>query len=355
MKIGKTSLLALLGFCFAMTGCKGFCSNSSSTCGVSDVDDSKITRISSIKWSPDGKKLAFNYRNGDFAPNTNYSLYTVNADGTKLKKLLETHVEHTFYIIYQWATNNKILTGDYNDLYDIDEQGLVKKIFSQPNERVNGYYYEIKNACHLSDARYVIVQSSLPFPGWIDVLNTETGTIVSANISQTNPFRSFMSNWGSLGIVECLPVQNMLYLSQLNTSVAQNKFEAYFTVGKIIPEMAEIEDITVFKSFDSDAEHKEVPELRYLGVDTKNNFIYSSLEQKQVNPTILSYNLESKETRKRQDIKILGDFSPNLQKVAFLDYDKPSRDYNLAISNLDGSQKQVIVKAQDIPKGTLPE
>lgn len=357
MKTGETGLLAVLACCLTLNGCQTICSISPGTCGSLYNGDSPQSRIASIKWSPDGKRMVFSYRKGDFAPSTEYSLYIINIDGTKIKKLLEHHVDRSYYVIYQWTKNNKILTSDLVDLYDVDEQGMAKKIYSQPHDQVNGYYYQIESACHLSDAQYVMTQSYLPFPGVVNVLNTATGTVVPAKVIQPNSFLPFGSDKGSSTTVACLPSQNRVYIGQVNSSAAQNNLEAYFAIGKMMPETAEIEDTTLFKSFGPSYEHiNDVAKLELLGADTKNNLFYSLRSNKgQLTPAVFSYNLESKETQEHENIKVLGDFAPDFQKVAFIDYDKTNRDFYLAISNVDGSEKKIIIKEQNLLKGTLRE
>lgn len=350
MKIGKNILFALIGISFALSGCQGWCSISPSTCGPTDFDGPKREqKIYTVKWSPDGKKLAFIYQNG-YTSNFNFSLYTVMIDGTHLQKLLETNTKNLIYRLYQWSSK-ELLIGDDRSLYDVDAQGAQKTIFNHAEKKVNGYYYQIQNACHLSDANYVVIQSSLYFPDWLDILNIETGSISSIKVEKPYPFLNVQSS----AKVECLRFGNMLYLSQGYSLADENKSVAYYTVGKLMPQVGEIRDVTVFEFITKNiSQIKDGPYFKFLGTDDKNNLFYA-LNQKESVQSVYSYNIQSKEKQEHQDIKVMGEFSPDFQKVAFLDYDAETKENNLAISNPDGSQKRIIVRIQDLPKGTLPK
>lgn len=354
MRIGKAMLIPILGLGLFLSGCQGYCSLLPNTCGLINTGTVRHSKVISIKWSPDGTRLAFTYQNGESPYNSRYSLYLVNADGTQLKKLLETDVKNSTYILYQWAEDNQILAGDPWNLYDVDSQGVEKKIFSLSKERVNGYNSQIQNACHLTDTRYVVIQSSLPFLESMSLLQTETSIVVPAKINPPYPFLPPDPHWSTSATLKCLLNENNLYIGQVNSSAEQKKFEAYHTISKVKPDSAEIGNVTVFKSIVPPTDRfKEAPVFRFLGNDIKTNLVYS-LNPLQGRPSIQSYNIESKETSERHDIKVFGEFSPDFQKVAFLEEDTDYQDDNIVISNPDGSQKKIVAKVKDIPKGTMP-
>lgn len=319
--IGKACLPALFGFSLFLTACQGYCSISPSTCGPTDVYiPQRQQLIDAVKWSPDGKKLAFTYQNG-YDSNFNFSLYTVNSDGTQLKKLLETNTKNLSYILHQWAPQKNLLTGDAWNLYDVDEQGLQKQIFSQAPEKMRGFVYKIEGACHLSDSQYVVIRHNLPFPNWLELLNTDTGAVSQIKVEQPQPF----TEKSSLGDVKCLPFENRLYLAQHYTRTEQNEAVATYAVGKLRSDSGEIGDIAAFKSLVSSIELindgpyfqiKDGVIFKFLGADAQKNLVYS-LSQHNVIQSVQAYNLESKEAQERPDIKVLGEFSPEFQKVAF--------------------------------------
>lgn len=354
MSIRKAINTPVLTLFLALSGCNPLCALLPSTCGPTDFGVSgREQEIYSVRWSPDGKKLAFTYQNG-YLSNFNFSLYTVNSDGSQLKKLFESNTKNLVYNLYQWAPNNDMLTGNRWHLFEIGINGKSRNIINLKEDTRDS----IDNSCTFPNSDNFLSISGSKYPFIINISKKES------NIREHLEIRNPILVDGSVYFLTDQDGLNSQYISCRNDQIfininhylkESNSYKSIYAIASINQKESTLYDFNVFKTFDYKPGNVSVNfNFRFFGWNSETTVLYTLSEIRDSHP-VFEYNLSTRETKERQDIKVIGEFSPDFQKVAFPDYDGQSKVTYLAISNPDGTHKQRILKAEDLPKGSLPE
>lgn len=304
-------------------------------------------KIHDIKWSPDGKHLAFIYQNG-VSSTRSFSVYTIDVNGLGLKDVLLNHQTQYNYLIH-WISNHHLITTDFQSVSKINLDGQVQELFFHPSFSENKF--SLSNICSLSDGKYTIVNQSIGLPGWFDISMT-TPIIQGSNFSSLeNPFKEPNNHISSFN---CSPSGTYIYLSSLHYDVKQKIETNIFAVAQI-----EIDSqLLKFQNFISFNPFKYLPaeeigksEYRFLGWKDEHILIFGFLKTSRSFLSVYEYNILTQETHENKEIRVVGEFSPDFQKVAYI---STSDDGNyLTISRPNGTNVQRLLKIENLPKGTL--
>lgn len=316
-------------------------------------------RIGGIEWSPDGQKLAFKYQGFAYNYDVNnrpddfltFIVYKIQADGTQLKKVLEDDGKEHSYSLLQWASDDKLLIGDGFDVYEVNASGEMRLLFDAKAKSLSNARFGTDASCSWSDGRYVLVNGMgvKNQPILIDTRESQPGNYRPLELVPPHPFTGSQPYpW-----ISCASFSRSVVLFSRSYDIKTQTESNLFATAEVVPESAKVQNIRTFDPLKFRPEQEKIPEYRVLGWKNEHTLVYAFAFGMTSTPlAVYEYDVTTGETRQNQDIKVLGEFSPDFQKVAYITYFDKS-DY-LTVSRPDGTDMRRILKVESLPTGALP-
>lgn len=307
-------------------------------------------KIYQIKWSPDGLSLAFAYRTGRTSL-LDYSIYTIKTDGSDLKEIIQVQNQEIPYFLLQWLQIDQLLVGDYWHLYQMDFTGKTKLIFSLEKTSPTDPRISPDSTCSLYDRQKIIINRVTNPPLLLNIVSQQADNYRPVEFVPPHPYTGTQPYPGE---ISCNSFGQSVYLDSVAYDVSKHTEHHIFATASLESESAKAKDIQVFDPIKA-LPQEEIGKANFHALGWKNDHIFLFAFENSVKNPLLSayeYNTITKEIEKNNEIFILGDYSPDFQKVAYVSSYKDGT--YLTISRTDGTDVQHLLKIQTLPKGDMP-
>lgn len=301
-----------------------------------------------LEWSPDGKKIAFLYQNNS-PSNLFFHVYSVNIDGEELKNVFDINSQKSAYGLYKWLSNDKILSGDAFNLDELSLSGTSQRLLTvDANSSVSK---EINFVCPLPNSNLILINNNNVFPMWVDIFDVENKNKKSLTLEDPTSAKLLLNK--STSAFDCSPYSNNVFFEAQSYDKESKTGSTLFAIGEVDLARLVVRDVKLFNPFSMVLSlYDKTPLLKILGWGSKDSIIYAFLEsENSTSPLIVyEYNFRLKQTNVRKDINVLGHFSPNFKKVAYVN----EINGYIVVSNIDGTDKKNLVSITSLPLGDLP-
>jgi len=310
--------------------------------------DPREQKIYTIKWSPDGKQLAFTYRSGASSTRT-YRIYTIPIDGNSTK-ILQTKSQEMFYFLLLWPLANKLLIGEDQSIYEMDLTGKEKLLFSLPSDSHATQKISVDSVCSVYKSNHIIINGLSSPPILLDMDAQVPDNYQSVEVEPPHPYSESQSHPGE---IRCSPYDQSIYLASFDHDIKNQTSNHIFATAKILPESKKVIDIQTFEPWQFfPSEELGKVTYKFLGWKDESTLVFGFIKLNGDPFSVYEYNMTSKEFKENKDIKVLGEFSPDFQKVAYLSFF--DKNQYLTVSRPDGTEVKRLLKVEVLPKGDFP-
>jgi hypothetical protein len=317
--------------------------------------------ITKLVWSPDGKQLAFTGRY-DYSPKKLFddSLYLIQADGSNLKKLEDSPIDWSSYILYSWFSENSLLTGDIGKIFLFQLNSSVK---SKQIIDLNLKKERILNFCKTKEQNnFIFLRNSNKY---VKIFNS----IILTQITEKQEEFPLTIQWGDefkntsnefayiVYSLACLPISQQIYLKVLKDqdSDSSTKRTFYHALGEVDIQEKTISNLKVFYTQKENKEKYEIERLTFLGwLDTQTIFYFYQFKDYTLDSPLIShfytYNTRDKSTQELKNIApglaqaLLEDrpfaISPDFKQFAYAS----KNNETLLLSDLEGKNVKTLLK-----------
>lgn len=327
--------------------------------GPTDFGPLPRYRITSLAWSPDGKKLAFMGFHDEYTVDFNINLYLIDENGQNLKKIKNSPLKITPYRLFQWASADTLLTGNRWNLYQIDLQGQEKMVLN-----LDSNIYTINNACILKDSKNMIV-SGQEYKHTISTLNdlfilkeNEQPRIQTIHFQDNSEFKH--EDIVLDGSLACSPFSKKIYLDYANKSAKKT----FHSLAEIEIESNKLLSPLVFRNISFPTEtNKTQGKLQFLGWKDEQTLVYHYLagenepelgteshfyEYNSVNKTTTELKQISPEIARIIRYERAFAFSPDFTRIAYIN----ETEEKLLLSDLAGKSVKTLFEIHPTLSGS---
>lgn len=309
--------------------------------------------ISDIRVSPDGNKIAFAYRYQNSSSTSNYIVYTINANGSQLTEVARESTPDWIYNVFQWTSNETILTTNSRALYEINTKTHTQKVLlKHPDKAENGdssFAKQIRSVCLFEDPRYIFVHHFNGYPIWLDTQADSQGKFPSKEVFLPDADK----NYYGLRNFLCSNGEHKVYVDGIlysDGNKIQTPFAATVRIDPSTGNTSSLQHLPPPKYVLDLIGWASTNSVMYLG--SSDSLVYPKLGSKRPEK-MFEYNIETQAITELSIEEGQKKLNPKQSKIFFVERSDSFEEY-LCVSNLDGTNKKRLLTVQSLPKGDLP-